>query len=191
MLLDEHGIDHDAQHPGLDDSDLHPGGVSPGQWVAALAYLKSAAGSPSARADGFATVLGADTAIVKNGTLIGTPRDAAEADAMIRNLMDGEHEVVTGVCFLCTASGRRMIYFDRARVRFGRLSDQQVRDYVASGAWQGKAGGYNLRERLEAGWPITFEGDPSTIMGLPMARLRERLDRFCKAAPAAGVGVVA
>lgn len=182
MLLDEYGIDHDAKHPGLDDSDLHPGAVSAGQWVAALAYLKSAAGAVEARVDGCTMVLGADTAIVKDGELIGTPRDAAEAERIIRRLADGAHEVVTGVSILCAATGRRTVYFDRAKVRVGALSERQITEYIASGGWEGKAGAYNLRERIEAGWPIQFDGDPTTIMGLPMGTLRGRLDRFAAGA---------
>ena len=140
--------------------------------------MKSAAGSPQARTDGYAVVLGADTAIVKDGELIGTPRDVGDAERIIRRLSGGQHEVVTGVSFLCTATGRRSVYFDRARVKFGALTETQIREYLATGLWEGKAGGYNLRERLEAGWPIEFEGDPTTIMGLPMAGLRQRLERF-------------
>jgi predicted house-cleaning NTP pyrophosphatase (Maf/HAM1 superfamily) len=48
---------------------------------------------------------------------------------------------------------------------------------VDSGQWAGKAGAYNLSERLEAGWPIEYEGDPTTIMGLPMRALMARLER--------------
>lgn len=170
-LLSEHGIEHDAAHPGLEDSELKPGRVSPGQWVAALAYLKAAAGSPDAARDGRDLVLGADTAIVKDNTLIGTPRDHDEAAAILRTLSGGTHDVVTGVSILEHTTGRRVLFYDTARVRLGRLSDQQIREYVASEGWKGKAGGYNLKERLDAGWPIDFEGDPATIMGLPMRKL--------------------
>lgn len=170
-LLTQHGIDHDAAHPGLEDSELKPGNVSPGQWVAALAYLKAAAGSSDAAREGRDVVLGADTAIVKDNRLIGTPRDRHEAAAILRTLAGGTHEVVTGVSLLEHKSGRRVIFFDTARVTLGRLSDQQIEDYVAGDAWIGKAGGYNLKERLDAGWPIDFDGDPATIMGLPMRKL--------------------
>lgn len=44
--------------------------------------------------------------------------------------------------------------------------------------WAGKAGAYNLAERVEAGWPIEVEGDPGTVMGLPMRRLEARLAGF-------------
>jgi predicted house-cleaning NTP pyrophosphatase (Maf/HAM1 superfamily) len=43
--------------------------------------------------------------------------------------------------------------------------------YLNTDGWIGKAGGYNLTDRQHAGWPITVEGDPATVMGLPMNRL--------------------
>lgn len=180
QLLDEHGIDHDAQHPGLEDSELKPGSVPAHQWVAALAYLKAAAGAEQVRQTSavVSAVLGADTAIVKDGRLIGTPRDAEDARTILRTLSGGQHEVVTGVSIVCASSGKRMVFVDRAVVKLGALTEAIIDEYVLSGHWEGKAGGYNLRERIEAGWPIQFEGDPGTIMGLPMKGLRDRLDRF-------------
>ena len=41
--------------------------------------------------------------------------------------------------------------------------------------WRGKAGAYNLADRVADGWPIECEGDPTTVMGLPMRRLTEAL----------------
>jgi predicted house-cleaning NTP pyrophosphatase (Maf/HAM1 superfamily) len=68
----------------------------------------------------------------------------------------------------------------------GDVSDGVIDAYVASGAWQGKAGGYNLNERLEAGWPLEFFGDPSTIMGLPMRAILAALRRLgLRGSPAA------
>ena len=51
------------------------------------------------------------------------------------------------------------------------LDDGEIERYVSAGGWRGKAGGYNLAERLAAGWPIRCEGDPTSVMGLPMARV--------------------
>jgi septum formation protein len=75
------------------------------------------------------------------------------------------------------------MFTDRATVRLGRIAPPEIDGYVASGQWRGKAGAYNLAERLEAGWPITYEGDPGTIMGLPMRRLAPLLRRFAPSAP--------
>ena len=65
----------------------------------------------------------------------------------------------------------RRIGVDHAIVRIGPLSTRDIDEYIATGAWRGKAGGYNLSERLEAGWPITFDGHDSTIMGMPLPLL--------------------
>ncbi|QOI99484.1 MAG: Maf family protein [Phycisphaeraceae bacterium] len=178
-LLNEHGVQHAFDTPGFDDADLAPGRVTPAQWVAALAYLKAAAGvARGASIPGVRVVLGADTACVKDGRLIGTPRDAGEAGAMIRSLSGGTHAVVTGVSMIDVRTGRRTLFAETATVRVGALPDTEIDAYVASGGWEGKAGGYNLRERLDAGWPIEYEGDPTTIMGLPMSAVMRRLERM-------------
>jgi len=62
----------------------------------------------------------------------------------------------------------------------GAIDDGRIEAYVWGGDWRGKAGAYNLSERVEAGWPITCEGDPATVMGLPMRRLPAWLGRFAE-----------
>jgi len=199
MLLDESGLKHDAEHPGFEDSVLERGKVSAEQWVGSLAYLKAWARAGEEGASG-RLVIGADTACLIDGELIGTPRDADEAEAMIRKFVGREHEVLTGVAIIdlreggsvaggavkddgatraealepVTAPARR-IFVDRAKVRLGRLGEEQIRTYIASGAWMGKAGAYNYREALGAGWPLTCDGDVTTVMGLPMQALRRQL----------------
>lgn len=181
-LLAEAGYDFDFDHPGLEDSDLAAGDVTPREWVASLAYLKARAGVQVAHATRRAAdvIIGADTACVLEGRLIGTPRDAAEAQAMIQDLAGREHEVVTGLALICAQTGRRLLLSDSARVGIGPLSSEEIGRYIDTGLWSGKAGAYNLTERLAAGWPIRFEGDPATIMGLPMTLLHLHLHRFIK-----------
>lgn len=190
-LLSEAGFAHEACHPGFEDGPLRPGKVTPGQWVASLAKLKAWAGArtPEARAllaSSDVVVLGADTACVMDGVLIGTPGTAEEAAKMVRAFANREHEVVTGVALLRVErsgveEGSRVLFADRALVRMGHLSESELEKYIASGAWQGKAGGYNIAERMQAGWDISFVGDQTSIMGLPMRRLAGAL---------AGMGVV-
>jgi septum formation protein len=179
-LLLEHGLEHEAVHPGIDDATLEPTvGVPAEQWVSALAYLKAMAGASAC--DGDSLVLGADTTCVKvsvDGTeVLGTPRDVKDAERILRRLSDGTHRVVTGVAIVDAATGVREMFTDSATVRVGRLSEEQIEVYLRSGDWKGKAGAYNLRERIAAGWPIEFDGDPGTIMGLPMRLLAPRLRR--------------
>lgn len=193
LLLEQWGFEHIALSPGFEDGMLTPGEVTPAQWVASLAYLKAWAGAmlPEAKVDGGFLVVGADTTCVLDGKMLGTPSTALEAEAMIRAFagpdMDShggnrEHGVLTGVAIVDVRASdapfphTRTVFVDTARVRMGALSDQMIREYVESGEWKGKAGGYNLAERLAAGWPITFDGDQTTIMGLPMERLSKVLD---------------
>ena len=183
-LLTEYGVPHDTEHPGFDDAILTPTGVSAEQWVASLAYLKAAAGAAIVRSRGGSAVLvlGADTTCEKNGKLLGTPGDAAEARAMLRELVNGEHRVLTGVALVeshdTSREPQRHVFVDTAWVRLGALSDDQIEEYVDSEGWRDKAGAYNLAERLEAGWPMEYTGDPTTIMGLPMGKLVAALERL-------------
>ncbi len=180
-LLRGAGIEHEASHPGVDDGQLSPGNVTPEAWVMALAYLKAATAARNAAGDaslGGRVVLGADTVVVHHGALMGQPIDAADARRMIVAMRDDVHDVVTGVALLDPATGRRELFVDRAVVRVGHIPDAEIDGYVASEQWRGKAGAYNLSERLAAGWPIEYDGDPGTIMGLPMRKLTGRLAAF-------------
>lgn len=179
-LLAGAGIEHEAVSPAFDDAGLMPGGVSAEEWVASLAYLKAWAVARGVAAESPAVVIGADTACVVDGTLVGTPRDADEAAAMLSQLIGRGHDVVTGVAIIETDTGRRHMLAERASVRIGAVADDALREYVAGDGWRGKAGAYNLSERLAAGWPITFDGDATGIMGLPMRALAAALERVAR-----------
>lgn len=174
-FLERAGATFESVHPGLDDSELLPGCGTAVGWVMGLAYLKARAGEEILRARGEANaewiVLGADTTCVLDGACIGTPRDAAEAETMIRGMSGRRHEVVSGVALVCPLTGERRVFADAAKVWMDEIADAEIRQYIAGDGWKGKAGAYNLSERIAAGWPIRVEGDPTTIMGLPMRRL--------------------
>lgn len=181
-LLRQAGFEPIVIEPGVDDSHLTLGTADPLESALALAYFKAAAGRLAPAAAG-RVVLAADTFVVHAGAVIGKPCDQAEAERFVRLLCDAEHDVVTGVAMLDnrrepTDARRRWSFVDRARVHIGRISDKAIRRYIASGQWRGKAGAYNLADRLDAGWPIEYEGDPATIMGLPMRTLTPILSRL-------------
>lgn len=175
QLLRDAGYPVRVVDAGVDDGQLDARNVVPSEWTISLAFLKARAArerlSPPERSEG--VVLGADTVVVKHASIIGQPRDADHARQIIRTLRNGSHEVLTGCCLLWP-DGRRDLFFDRAAVRVGELPDTVIDEYIASDNWRGKAGAYNLVERIDAGWPITYEGDPATVMGLPMRKLASR-----------------
>ena len=181
QMLEQLNIDLRIRQPDIDDAKLMPGRVTPQQWVAALAYLKSRRVADALRAQGQiqGTVLGADTVCVTpQGEILGQPRNLEDARRMLKLLSAAQHQTMTGVCLIDLGTGNRILFHDAARVIVGALSEQQLESYLASGGWRGKAGAYNLSERVEAGWPIQCIGDPATVMGLPIARLKPILRRL-------------
>jgi len=186
-MLREAGVRFEVLDAGVDDGRLDARGKSAAAWVVALAYLKARAGLEAWRANGVAdpaVILGADTVVALEDELIGQPRDAGHARTIIERLEDRRHEVLTGVALLDSGAGKRRLMVDRAAVDVGVIGPERIEAYVASGRWAGKAGAYNLCEQVEAGWPISWQGDPGTVMGLPMRRLAPWLAEFVAAGAA-------
>jgi len=193
-LLEAAGIAVVIRPAGIDDGRLEPHGGNPTHWVMSLAYLKGRWVADDLRdgdgddGDGdeeeaAGTILAADTVCVDGERILGQPASREAAREMLVSLRGREHETMTGVCVLPVAGSGRWLFADRATVRIGDLSDDEIDRYVESEEWRGKAGGYNLADRLEAGWPIDCVGDPCTVMGLPMRRLEPFLARFRDAGP--------
>jgi len=184
-LLRACSIEHEVIDSGIDDTGLIAPGVSPLWWVMALAYLKARSGWDRLGDRAGAVVLGADTLVIKGASIIGQPTDEADARAIISTLNDGTHDVATGVALL-DERGRRVVWVDIAHVRVGNVPEADRENYLLTGNWQGKAWAYNFAERLDDGWPISCEDDPTTVMGLPMKMLPGILDRFASRAARAG-----
>ena len=154
----------------VDDSVLEPGRVRAEHWVMALAYMKARWVNDALLRAGEAsgTVLAADTVCVHGDEIFGQPSGADDARRMLLAMRGAAHVTITGVCLISLADSRRWMFVDQAVVRCGHVNDGRIEQYIASGQWRGKAGAYNLQERIDEGWPIECDGDPDTVMGLPM-----------------------
>ena len=118
-------------------------------------------------------VLGADTEVVCDGRILGKPKDAEDARAMLRGLAGREHEVVTGLCLARGASLHSAV--ERTSVRFAAMSPQELSWYAATGEPLDKAGAYNVYG-LGGLFVESLSGSPSNVAGLPV-RLLLRLVR--------------
>lgn len=178
-LLRESGFIFEQIAPRYNDPPVPRGdGKQTAQDLAGeLAMLKARSLVGLVQADRL--ILGADTICINQaGELIGQPSSRADARRMIRSFMNTVHEVVTGVALLNVAEGQTMCFADTAAVAFGEITDALLDAYLDTQQWHGKAGGYNLFDRQRDGWPITVEGDPATVVGLPMRRLVRLLPQF-------------
>jgi len=119
-------------------------------------------------------VLGADTVVVVDGSILGKPKDSEDAKAMLRQLSGREHRVITAV-WLCDGE-RSEGFADSAAVTFLPMSKEEIDAYVASGEPIGKAGSYAIQGRGMR-HICGIHGDFYTVMGLPSGRLYEILKK--------------
>jgi septum formation protein len=127
-------------------------------------------------------VLGADTAVVVDQTVLGKPSDARHAGAMLRLLRGRAHDVLTGVVLVRTDDGRAAAGVESTRVWFRALDDAALESYVASGEPLDKAGAYGIQGR-GAALVERIEGSWSNVVGLPVERLAGLIERLAAQPP--------
>ncbi|MEI7863797.1 MAG: Maf family protein [Chthoniobacterales bacterium] len=122
-------------------------------------------------------VLGADTLVWMDGCPLGKPRDGAEARLMLAALSDRTHEVATGVHIVQISRNIRVQFHEITRVKFRRLSDSAVGEYLSRVDVLDKAGAYALQEHGEL-IVESVEGCRSNVIGLPVERTLAALRHF-------------
>jgi septum formation protein len=119
-------------------------------------------------------VLGVDTVVVVDGAILGKPADREEAGAMLARLAGRRHDVVSGVALV---RGDHVVAHAVTAVRFAPLDERQLKAYVASGEWEGKAGAYAI-QGLAALFVDAIDGEYANVVGLPLALLARSFRRL-------------
>ena len=161
-LLAQIGIDCAVRPVDLDESHLP--GESPRDYVRRLAREKALAGL--AASDARLPVLGADTAVLLDGDILGKPRDRDDALATLARLSGREHRVLSGVAVAIPGDCRCAVV--ETRVFFRPLSAAEIAAYWRSGEPADKAGSYGIQGR-GAVYVERIEGCYSNVVGLPLA----------------------
>ena len=130
--------------------------------------VEHAAGKARSVAGGERPVLGVDTVVVCEDRVLGTPRDAAEADEMLETLGGRTHQVVSGLCLRTPAWEE--LHAEATDVTFRPLTPRDIANYLATGEWENRAGGYAI-QGVGAGLVERIEGDYLNVVGLPAALL--------------------
>ena len=160
-LLAQLGVrPNDIRPPDIDETPRQ--GELPRPYCVRMARAKVRA-VPAADDD---IVLCADTTVALGRRILGKPADAGQAAAFLHALSGRRHRVITAVAL---RRGDRLWQRDIvSQVRMKRLSDPEVNAYLATGDWQGKAGGYAIQGPAGAFIPW-ISGSFSGIVGLPLA----------------------
>jgi nucleoside triphosphate pyrophosphatase len=155
-ILEQLHVPFDVVAPRFEETEEDPVAHALGK---ARSALPEAGGRP---------VLGCDTEVVLGGRVYGKPDGPAEAEEMLESLAGRTHEVVSGLALITPAWEE--VHSEVTRVSFRELTPRDVAWYVASGEWEGRAGGYAIQGR-GAGLVRRIEGDYFNVVGLPAALL--------------------
>lgn len=183
-LLRNAGIEFTVQPADVDETPLAGEGAR--ECAGRLAREKALKVWLTRRRD---LVLGADTVVVVDGTMLGKPLDADDAARMLRLLAGRTHEVITGVCLVLplrthypvlgtvqlgiapergTEAREVRAASETTVVTMSNISDEEILDYVSTGEPMDKAGAYAIQGRASR-WIPRIEGDYSNVVGLPVA----------------------
>jgi len=162
-ILEQLGIPFDVVAPDYVEHD--PPDADPVALV--REHARGKARSVFAQADG-RPVLGVDTTVVCEGRVYAKPADADEAARMLEALAGRTHAVVSGLCLVTSAC--EVVETEETRVSFRPLMPREVRAYVGTAEWEGRAGGYAIQGR-GATLVERVEGDYLNVVGLPAALL--------------------
>jgi len=121
-------------------------------------------------------VIAADTVVVCKGQILGKPADDREAFSMLSMLSGAEHQVITGLSVLDTATGQGEVDYELTRVWFRELENEEIKAYIASGEPRDKAGAYGI-QGLAALFVAGIDGCYYNVVGLPLSRLYLMLKR--------------
>ena len=170
-LLAQAGIDPDALRPSSIDETPRKGEM-PRTLVARLSRAKAEAARDQISNDkevADAYVLAADTVVAVGRRILTKPKLVEEAVACLQLLSGRSHRVLTGVC-LITPDDKVKTKIVETRVRFKRLSADEIEAYIASREWRDKAGGYAI-QGLAGCFAQKIVGSYTSIVGLPLTEV--------------------
>ena len=167
-ILRELGIDFEVMPADIDETPFDD--ENPSAYVARLAHDKAFAVAAALQDD--AVVIGADTTVDVDGEIFGQPVDAAEAASMLGRLSGRSHLVHTGVCLLRVGTGIALTEVATSTVTFRSLTEGDIRTYLDSGEWVGKAGSYAI-QGIGGGLVAGLSGSRTNVIGLPAEVLTE------------------
>ena len=172
-LLKMTGLKFDVVTSDADESI--PDNTTPGIAALILSERKALAVANLEDCKG-SVVIGADTIVSLDGKKFGKPKDEDDAFRMLSELSDRTHTVYTGVSIVNSDLTVNK-FVEATEVHFYPLSEKQIRDYIATGEYQDKAGGY----AIQGGGAVFISGiigDYYNVMGLPIGRLMQEMSKI-------------
>ena len=124
-------------------------------------------------------VIGSDTIVHVNNSVVGKPKDLSEAYEMIKMISGKTHEVVTSLCLLIRKDGKiyKELTYDKSIVKVMELTDSEIYDWINNNDVLTRAGAYAIQDGF-AKYIEGIEGDYFSIVGLPIHKLYNLLKKY-------------
>jgi septum formation protein len=165
-ILEQLGVPFEIRVSGAEELT---GGIAPRVLVAANAERKARAVADESAGSGL-PVLGVDTIVLLRGRVYGKPENRNAAIATISSLAGCTHTVISGLCVVSADGGSVRAGTAETEVVFRVLNEAEVEEYVDTGEWRDRAGGYAIQGR-GALLVSEIHGDYLNVVGLPVAEL--------------------
>jgi septum formation protein len=167
-LLNQGGIEPDQLLPA-DIDEMPIKGELPRAYATRLARAKGEAALEAVRRSDElrgSFIVAADTVVAVGRRILPKAELLDEAAQCLRLLSGRNHRVFSGICIVTPKEAFRQRLVE-TRVRFKRLSQEDLEAYLASGEWRGKAGGYAI-QGLAGSFVVKIVGSYSSVVGLPL-----------------------
>lgn len=178
-LMREYGYVVEVVKPPLREPGDLAHTLPPAQQAEAMSYFKARSVNALFE-EGW--ILAGDTIVSLRDRVFGKPVDRGDARRILSTLAGTTHEVITGVTLLDASTGRRAIRHEVTAVTMRTMTGEELDDYLASGAWQGKAGAYGIQDRGDA-FVDGIEGSFTNVVGFPMELVARLLAAWGLEAP--------
>lgn len=123
-----------------------------------------------------AIIIAADTVVEFKGKIIGKAKNKAQAFQILKSLINSSHNLLTGVAITELNDPKVVVDYDCTIVTFLDISDNEIRNYINTEEWKGRAGAYSIRDRASL-FIKEIRGSPSNVIGLPMQKIFEILKK--------------
>lgn len=118
--------------------------------------------------------IGADTIVVLDNEILGKPKNEEEAFNTLSKLSNREHQVITGMSIVNLENEKKIVDYAISNVKFKKLTDQDIKDYISTKECLDKAGSYGI-QGYGALLVEEIKGDYFNIVGLPISKLSDIL----------------
>jgi septum formation protein len=122
-------------------------------------------------------IIGADTVVACDDKILGKPKDEEDAKNILRFLSDREHEVITGISIIKSNSNVKIIDYEKTIVKFRKLDDKKIENYIKTNEYIDKAGAYGI-QGIGGILVEKIYGCYFNVVGLPLYKLDILLEKY-------------